>query len=401
MKRKPFIENFSKKKNNNYNQNNYNQNNINQNKNYFNQNNFYKKNELNKNLEVLNKPKKEYTQEERKKLAYIEFKQKKLEKQKKMEKYTEKDRLSTEYDKRKFGMSIVNYILNHEKIIKEEEKRKKIELIIKKKEEEEEKKMKKFFSDRGWSLSDSYSSERKLFFRVNVLNNDLLHLRKKELKKKLLKKYKKGIMKYSNNFLYKIISNIKKKNLNKKYLIIKRNFLNFYKLFGFKKKKLFINKNNYSNFYSFFKSLNINEIISLKEKINKLDNNYIIQNYNLFYYKELLNSLSLDLLKNNLINRKFINIYLLHLNNKYKKNINIKYKNLVYFLRIEKLVSNYSFTVRNEKFSFLNNILLLNNNIKFSTFWNKFFINKKFIKIFYKKGISKRKLLFYIEKQKK
>jgi hypothetical protein len=205
----------------------------------------------------------------------------------------------------------------------------------------------------------------------------------------------------------------KKTNQAIQYLFSRFSILNYNKLF--KKRKKSLTLYSYKNFYFFLKKLSINDIISLKEKINKINNNIIIQNINLFYFKEIFSFFSLSLLKNKIIDKKYFLFLFNYLNSKYKKNIIRKYYNLLDDIKEKKYISFFSkLKIENNNYYPVFDILKLYPlsyslegqssyffSNKFKKAWRKFYLNKSIFRIFLKNKISKKKIRRYGLKKKR
>lgn len=246
-------------------------------------------------------------------------------------------------------------------------------------------------------ITDYENSYNKLINKINIyykkLPNEIINFNKNLIKNNFFIKNK-FQLKFTNIIiLYKIKLYIKH-NSFKKYYILKKHYIDFYKTFLYKK--------NFNNLLLYFTKLNTNNInifsdiskknlyLFLKQKLKNIyiypseyytDNQLILIYHNLFEINnneiQLLKHIPNDFIKLNNIFNYFFNI-LLYTNNYVKnkkyiiKNLNIFYKNCKYFVNEQELIE---ITTKNIDLPNLSNFILKLKNI---------------IKLIYNKNIKKK-----------
>lgn len=236
-------------------------------------------------------------------------------------------------------------------------------------------------------------SYNKLINKINsyykILPKEIINFNKDLIKNRVFIKNKFELKFMNIVTLFKIKSYIKD-NSFKKFNILKKHYIDFYKTFLYKKNLnnllFYSTKLNTTNINKFSDISKKNLYLFLKQKLKNIhiypsqyytDNQLILLYYNLFETKnnniELIKNIPDDFIKLSNIFNYFFNI-LLYKNNYIKnkkyiiKNLNIFYKNSKYFVNDDELLKN------------------MTKNTNLSTFIFKL---KNIIKLIYKKNIKK------------
>ena len=247
--------------------------------------------------------------EERRRRADLEFKKNKKPKKPIL---TEEQKLEQEYENRIFYENLMKGIIKDDV----EKKRKFFYENELKRFKEEDETVKRIIAEERWSFLDK-----------SLIQQKKLSLRRKKLSlvkiEDILPKIKDK--KFKNFYFNKI----EKNNSIKKFVYYRRHFLNIKKLFSISSKELNYKGSKYFSTYQLFKVLPIDKILYIKNKLNNLRSNYLIQNFNLFSLKLILNHIPNDFFKKNLLNRTIINSYFLYLQKKYIHRIKNVYNNIL------------------------------------------------------------------------